>query len=197
MQHTALFSTLLLEDYLHLDNKSIVDACYRMKKAQTWGEQDGGWQSDWMIDDPAFKELKDAVSNMFKKVQEEYYTINCPIQIKNEWVNINYPAGATTNINMVHMHDRNVLSCVYYAQASEKCGNLTLFSPHQLYDQAVPYRYIKSPNEWNSTRFRIKPETGKLVCFPSYLLHNAGKNMSNRDRISIAFNGDINDGSFM
>ena len=112
-------------------------------------------------------------------------------------MNINYPAGATTNINMVHMHDRNVLSCVYYAQASEKCGNLTLFSPHQLYDQAVPYRYIKSPNEWNSTRFRIKPETGKLVCFPSYLLHNAGVNMSNRDRISIAFNGDINDGSFM
>ena len=44
---------------------------------------------------------------------------------------------------------------------------------------------------------RIKPETGKLVCFPSYLLHNAGVNMSNRDRISIAFNGDINDGSFM
>ena len=54
MQHTALFSTLLLEDYLHLDNKSIVDACYRMKKAQTWGEQDGGWQSDWLIDDPDF-----------------------------------------------------------------------------------------------------------------------------------------------
>ena len=32
MQHTALFSTLLLEDYLPLDNKSIVDACYRIRK---------------------------------------------------------------------------------------------------------------------------------------------------------------------
>ena len=196
MQHTTLFPTLLLEDFLHIDNKAIVDACYDMKKEQTWGEADGGWQSDWWLPDPRFDELKSHVQKMMDKVTEEYYTINCPIQIKNNWININYPAGAGTNINTVHMHDRNVLSCVYYAQASEKCGNLTLLPPHQLFDYAIPYRHIKNPNMWNSTRFRIKPEVGKLVCFPSYLLHNANANLSNRDRISIAFNGDINDGSF-
>jgi len=133
---------------------------------------------------------------MLKKVTEEYFTLCCPIQRKNEWININYPHGAETNINQVHMHDRNVVSFVYYVQADEGCGNLTLFSPHQLYDQAVPYRYIKQPNVWNSTRFRIEPRPGKLVCFPSYLLHQANANKSKRDRISIAFNADINDGSF-
>ena len=121
------------------------------------------------------------------------YHIDKPIKITNEWVNINYPKGDTNNINQVHMHDRNVLSCVYYVQADNHCGNLTLMAPHQLYDFAVPYRYIKQPNAWNSTRFSIKPEPGKLVCFPSYLLHSADINHSNRDRISIAFNGDINE----
>ncbi len=193
MQTTSLFPTLLVEDYLDIDNKTIVEACYNMKKEIIWGEQEGGWQSDWRIEDDRFTELKTKVQEMMTKVEKEYYHINCPISIKNEWININYPQGATTNINQVHMHDRNVLSCVYYAQADDNCGELTLFSPHQLYDYAVPYRYIKQPNEWNSTRFRIKPETGKLVCFPSYLLHNANANRSSRDRISIAFNGDINE----
>lgn len=196
MNETALFSTLLLEDHLDLDNKTIKQACYDMKEDQHYNEQEGGWQSDRYLGDARFSELKKAVDDMLKKVTEEYFTLCCPLQRKNEWININYPHGAETNINQVHMHDRNVVSFVYYVQADEGCGNLTLFSPHQLYDQAVPYRYIKQPNVWNSTRFRIEPRPGKLVCFPSYLLHQANANKSKRDRISIAFNADINDGSF-
>ena len=87
----------------------------------------------------------------------------------------------------MHNHIPATWSGVYYVQADNYCGNLTLIAPHQLYDFAVPYRYIKQPNAWNSTRFSIKPEPGKLVCFPSYLLHSADINHSNRDRISIAF----------
>ena len=193
MNATALFSTLLLEEHLDLDNESVKQSCYDIQQDNPHNEQEGGWQSDWLLDDDRFNSLKHAVDDMAKKVQEEYYNLNCTIERKAEWININYPQGAETNINQVHMHDRNVLSFVYYVQADNDCGNLTLFAPHQLYDYAVPYRYIKQPNEWNSTRFRIQPQAGKLVCFPSYLLHNADANKSKRDRISIAFNGDINE----
>ena len=193
MQETTLFPTLLLEDFPDINNEILLEACYDIQQDNPHNEQEGGWQSDWLLDDDRFNSLKHAVDDMAKKVQEEYYNLNCPIERKAEWININYPQGAETNINQVHMHDRNVLSFVYYVQADNDCGNLTLFAPHQLYDYAVPYRYIKQPNEWNSTRFRIQPQAGKLVCFPSYLLHNANANKSKRDRISIAFNGDINE----
>ncbi len=196
MNETSLFPTLLLEEHLDLDNKAMKQACYDLQQDTPHNEQEGGWQSDWLLEDNRFDSLKHAVDNMAQKIETEYYNINCPIQRKAEWININYPQGAETNINKVHMHDRNVLSFVYYVQADNDCGNLTLFAPHQLYDYAVPYRHIKQPNQWNSTRFHIKPEEGKLVCFPSYLLHNANANKSNRDRISIAINADINDGSF-
>ena len=193
MQETTLFPTLLLEDFPDINNEILLEACYDLKKQSPHNESPGGWQSDWSLKDDRFDELKKRVQGMMDTVQKHYYHIDKPIKITNEWVNINYPKGDTNNINQVHMHDRNVLSCVYYVQADNHCGNLTLMAPHQLYDFAVPYRYIKQPNAWNSTRFSIKPEPGKLVCFPSYLLHSAGINHSNRDRISIAFNGDINE----
>ena len=129
-----------------------------MKEDQHYNEQEGGWQSDRYLGDHRFSDLKKAVDDMAKKVTEEYYTLCCPIQRKNEWININYPHGAETNINQVHMHDRNVLSFVYYVQADEDCGMLTLFSPHQLYDQAVPYRYCllyTSPSPRDATLSRM------------------------------------------
>jgi len=67
MNETALFSTLLLEDHLDLDNKTIKQACYDMKEDQHYNEQEGGWQSDRYLGDARFSELKKAVMICLRK----------------------------------------------------------------------------------------------------------------------------------
>ena len=101
MQETTLFPTLLLEDFPGINNEILIEACYDLKKQSPHNESPGGWQSDWSIKDDRFDELKKSVQGMFDTVQKHYYHIDKPIKITNEWANINYPKGATNNINQV------------------------------------------------------------------------------------------------
>ena len=41
------------------------------------------------------------------------------------------------------------------------------------------------------TSFNIPPQEGVMLIFPSFLLHSVEENLSDEDRISVAFNLDI------
>ena len=50
---------------------------------------------------------------------------------------------------------------------------------------------VKEYNPFNSARFNAIPKTHKLILFPAHLTHATKPNMSNQDRISIAFNWSV------
>jgi uncharacterized protein (TIGR02466 family) len=91
---------------------------------------------------------------------------------------------------MPHIHHDSIWSGVYYVEAtkselssSQYCsGILELFDP-----RAGAWNHEQS----RDTNYRIIPEAGMLVVFPSWLAHSVTPHNSDHPRISIAFNAGI------
>ena len=104
------------------------------------------------------------------------------VNIKSMWAIINEQAAW----NQKHHHSNSDLSAAYYVSAHENCGDIVFYDPRPapVYKHPIP----KSPNNLNATVNSIKPEAGMLVLFPSYLEHSVNPNMSDKKRIVISFN---------
>ena len=65
-------------------------------------------------------------------------------------------------------------------------GDILFFDPRK---QAwVMQPDFSERNQMNSSVHSISPEAGTLIIFPSWLEHGVEQNLSEADRISIAFN---------
>ncbi|MDB4860173.1 2OG-Fe(II) oxygenase family protein [Alphaproteobacteria bacterium] len=104
------------------------------------------------------------------------------VSIKNLWAIIN-EKGAW---NQKHHHSNSDLSAAYYVSAHENCGDIIFYDPRPAPVYKSPI--AKSPNNLNATINSIKPEAGMLVLFPSYLEHSVNPNLSDKKRIVISFN---------
>ena len=104
------------------------------------------------------------------------------VSIKSMWAIINEQAAW----NQKHHHSNSDLSAAYYVSAHENCGDIVFYDPRPapVYKHPIP----KSTNNLNATVNSIKPEAGMLVLFPSYLEHSVNPNMSDKKRIVISFN---------
>ena len=102
--------------------------------------------------------------------------------LDNSWVNVS-PKYAS---NRLHVHPRDQLSGVYYVQTPENCGKIGFRDPRPQVEMLdFPYA------EGSAMSFReitYRPTAGRMVLFPSWLPHEVLPNMSDEDRISIAFN---------
>lgn len=106
--------------------------------------------------------------------------------ITDMWANINY--GLNTH-NQVHTH-YGILSGVFYVQAPEGSGNLNILNPGM--NCLWPGHYkANSRNQYNAEAVMIKPKEGTLFMWPSYIPHSVDCNDVDVDRISIAFNIDV------
>jgi uncharacterized protein (TIGR02466 family) len=100
------------------------------------------------------------------------------------WANVS-PAGA---YNKSHVHGGAFWSGVYYVRAPESdSGQLLLHDPRMpaLRMYAPMLRFKGAGTEQVA---KIKPKSGMLVMFPSWLLHSVEPWDGEGDRISVAFN---------
>ena len=104
------------------------------------------------------------------------------IKITNMWSIIN-EEGA---FNQKHHHSNSDISAAYYVSAHENCGDIVFYDPRPA--RVYKFPIINSPNKLNATINSVKPESGLLVLFPSYLEHSVNPNLSNKKRIVISFN---------
>lgn len=103
------------------------------------------------------------------------------------WANVS-PPGAS---NQMHAHPGCVWSAVYYVDdgADAEGGKLVLHDPRfPMNRMAAPDLVFASEGAMEEMRVEIAPEPGKLVAFPSWLLHSVKAHRGTRDRISIALN---------
>jgi uncharacterized protein (TIGR02466 family) len=92
------------------------------------------------------------------------------------WANVNEPGSRNT----FHTHKEDEFSCVYYLQGTDT-GDLRFPNPANLLGDCCK----TSP----FTRdFLFAPKDGDLILFPSWMPHEVEPNLSNRERINIAFN---------
>ena len=142
-----------------------------------------GWHSkDNMHLKEQFKPLVDDLYQAQKMIYEEENYLSEPV-LGNMWANVN-PLDA---FNMPHMHPNSLWSGVYYIKTPENCGNLKIEDPKFAGLMTMPNR--KEPQPRHCARVvSYNPIAGRLIMFPSYLMHFVEPNKSNDIRISVSFN---------
>ncbi len=103
------------------------------------------------------------------------------------WANVS-PPGAS---NQMHAHAGCVWSAVYYVDdgGDPEGGKLVLHDPRfPMNRMAAPDLVFAAEGAMEELRFEIAPSAGKLVAFPSWLMHSVRAHRGTHDRISIALN---------
>tara|TARA_R110000796_G_scaffold26821_2_gene74114 strand:- start:58 stop:645 length:588 start_codon:yes stop_codon:yes gene_type:complete len=142
-----------------------------------------GWHSnDNMHTREEYKPLVEDLYRAQRIIYEEEDYVSEPV-LGNMWANVN-PSGAS---NMPHMHPNSLWSGVYYIKTPENCGSLKIEDPRFASLMSMPNR--KEPWPKHCVReIAYEPVAGRLLMFPSYLMHRVEPNKSNDIRISISFN---------
>jgi uncharacterized protein (TIGR02466 family) len=84
----------------------------------------------------------------------------------------------------IHNHNNCLLSGVLYLQTDENSGNIKF----QNFDNRRYQMKIEEYNVFNSIEFKLKPEDGLLIFFPSEMWHKIEESKSHNTRYSLAFN---------
>ena len=98
------------------------------------------------------------------------------------WANIN-PPGAK---HSVHSHPNNYFSGIYYIQCDARANVTRFFDPREQAEVMMPPR--KQQNLYNGNRIELEGKPGRLVLFPAWLKHDVPTNLSERERITLAYN---------
>lgn len=111
------------------------------------------------------------------------YGISKELKVDNIWININ----KFSNTNAPHIHPKSILSGVFYVDAPLASGGIIFERPNSI-ENFLLHSHVSENTFLTWETVGYAPETKKLLIFPSWLKHSVSANMSEKERISIAFN---------
>ena len=181
-----------IENYKEL-NENLISEIYNMRNNDNTGFSKsnlGGWHSSpepRLFDGEYINQLKKIITNLFSK---ELLKTDKHINITGIWANINYKGC----VNSTHDHKGAYYSGVYYVKVPENSGNLYLLNPSLWYTKVInENRELFTIDKDEYKQVEYKPEEGDIYFFTGEIPHGVTKNMSNEDRISVAFNFNFED----
>ena len=181
IRHSVFATNIFVEDDF-IDKSISSDMKQYIEQMWTTRAYDNNWQTEPDLHTkPAFEKFADLILDTNKKVLKtlDYEVEN--IVISDMWANVLKP-GET---HPPHTHSNNFLSGVYYLY-SDKAAGIQFFDPRPQSDVLVPKKTKKTHNNSNLLSFASK--TNRAVFFPSWLQHWVPQNISDKNRISIAWN---------
>mgnify|MGYP006284908753 CR=1 FL=1 len=194
MNFIPLFAHPFGWDMLKLDNNAIADWCYQQEHTCLDPNTKDGWQSN-LVDLTA-----EPLQALIKEIELKLVDVSNLVpflpehepKLVNAWINVNKPNGVSLQNNVPHVHPGRYWTFVYYVKAEPNCGNIELHSPlKNMLGYAIPNQVYSNLTPFNTLQWSVTPEAGKLIMFPGWIEHQAHSNKSDADRISIAFNCDI------
>lgn len=186
----AIFPSIVTETHCELYNyirDDLIDWIYRYQSTvdSVHLSNRGGWQSPsnfYGIE--SFSIFKDYIVN--NALQSLPQHDKRKFELNNMWININKKG----DYNIAHVHPGCDLSGIFYVKAPENCGKLVFNNPHSFDEfhllDTVSTEFMKKYNY--DFIFEFTPQEGLLVLFPASLQHLVEPNQTDEDRISIAFN---------
>jgi uncharacterized protein (TIGR02466 family) len=170
-----------------IDNREILSYCLevRDKKEGVQISNRGGWHSKELIY-PLPQNLTNLFNDLVVFVNDvcARHTGMDNLELGNFWININ----GKGDFNMPHDHQRSILSGVYYVSVpNDNMGDLVLHRG----DNAEFFltSQIDRQDTMATTREVHKPAKESLFyLFPSWVKHHVEPNLSDNERVSIAFN---------
>ncbi|MBC7370334.1 MAG: hypothetical protein H7326_02145 [Bdellovibrionaceae bacterium] len=136
---------------------------------------------------PTFEQLKSEIDKHVRKyIQHLEMDVNPKqIQMRTCWINI-MPKGTS---HTSHIHPLSVFSGTYYVQTPKNGSAIKFEDPRMMAFMASPPRKTKA-KEQNQRFVELKPETGHVVLFESWMRHEVPVHLADNERISISFNYD-------
>jgi uncharacterized protein (TIGR02466 family) len=184
-------ATILINSEKDFDCKSLIKYAYELKNKDKGRIETnyGGWQSnDLNKSDFPISSLVDKIEKNLTTIHEIYSIKKQYLSVvDNIWININ----STGSYNMPHVHPENLFSGVFYLKTPKSCGNIIFSHPSSNHVYHYDEKFIEEWTNINSGKMYQTPEPGKIIIFPSWLLHHVEPNLSQEDRISIAFNTNL------
>ena len=156
----------------------------------------GGWQSDWDMDrwgGAAAIKLLAIGRNTANRVTTDRQGKPVSIAWKaNMWANINRAGHG----NEFHSHPGSFWSAVYYVDDGGIDADPALGGELEFMDPRGPLPAMNAPHLGyampggltGGATERIRPKAGRLVMFPSWMIHQVRPYHGTAERISIAFN---------
>jgi uncharacterized protein (TIGR02466 family) len=122
--------------------------------------------------------LIENVQEYIKMVVPEYVTNrNYDFRIDSSWLTLN----CKNHYSHSHHHGDADISGVYYVKTDGNDGDLVFENPNRL----ISTSYLL--NTWQEA-LHHKPQVGKLILFPGWMVHRVEKNPKDSERISFSFN---------
>ena len=110
------------------------------------------------------------------------YDENLSFKITQSWVNLTKPDSLGHH---QHYHSNSVISGVFYVKTNDVDNIVFANNFLSLQTISIP---VKKYNQFNSDTWRFPVSAGKLILFPSNLLHQVESPIGDEDRISLSFN---------
>jgi len=192
---TDLFANFLYSEHIDVDNQNLESLAYNIRNNSpgVFASNEGGWQSESVQHEPLLQELLEQIKHHANVLHTsiglngEFYE-QC---VGNIWININ----GFKNFNNPHVHPNSCFSGVYYIKVKPMAGGIHLMTPNPGYYYTIPPYVIDdsastglATNKYLGEGYVEAAQEGKLIIFPSWLMHFTQPNLSDSDRISIAFN---------
>lgn len=164
-------------------NEQLLEEIYDIGRNITLGKDKDPHNSIWDYSYPNLDILKKEIVDIVTKT----ITQNIPevrmLNIKGcehfmGWINVREPG----EVLEVHGHTESAIAATYYIKVKDRCGDLVL------YDTAGAIDWEKntvSGSPYVRER-RYTPVEGRLIFFPSYVLHGVDENKSDDLRISLS-----------
>ena len=171
-------------------NKKLITEVYKMKEKEELGVRTilksnvGGWHSS--LDSSNFKYLSEIICNFFSK---EILDTEDKIDISSIWANVN----GKNDYNRHHVHTFGYYVGAYYVRVPENSGKLYILNPCSWNFASSGERHADELYGCKDDEKEYNIQEGDLYFFNGQLPHRVGKNLTDKDRISIAFNFDYKD----
>jgi uncharacterized protein (TIGR02466 family) len=189
MKIEHIFTTPVVVDSLDLDNNALEQFCRdTITNAVGHPGQSGPLSLSIPELQPLIKEIQIRLDELHTELG---FKPGTAFKLIKAWANINN----SKPVDLPHCHPNSVFSIVYYVKGAgvPENGNIVLLSPLDTVIQyAIPEEHKDFNNFFNSWHCTIPPETGRLIMFPSWIMHSVShNNLASLDRISIAFDAII------
>ena len=157
-----------------------------------WSNQDKGmvrtnvkgWHSQTdMHQRPEYQKLVDMLYEAQRTIYNQEHLDSEPV-LGNMWANINPPGG----MNRAHQHPNSLWSGVYYVKAPKNSGLLKIDDPRSVASMSRPKQKEGKVPARLYREINYEPIAGRLIMFPSWLMHCVDSNESDDIRISVSFN---------
>jgi hypothetical protein len=164
-------------------NEQLLEEIYGIGKDIILGNDRNPNNSIWDYDRPNLNLLKQEIIDIVEKtiIREipEIRLLNLQgCEHFMGWINVREPGEKLE----VHGHTESAIAATYYLRAKEGCGDIVLYDTAD----AIDWENNTTSGSPFVRERRFKPVEGRLIFFPSYVLHGVDENKSDDLRISLS-----------